>query len=627
MRETLSAWLRPGRPDPDERELRTRHLQTAIQVTIAALVLGAIVTEVAGSGAAPSILVAILPVAGPWGLTRRGRLEAAGFVVMATVLALAHWLLYDGDGLQDIALLLYPVLVLVACILLDTLAYVLLLLLGATSLGLIAYGQAHGSVRLVDESLRGMIPQNLAVAIVVIGAAAIMSRVLVRDLRRSARRARRNERALSESEERYRLISEVISDYTFSSTVDPEGRVRQIWVAGAFERIAGYTFEEYQERGGWHAALHPDDREQDERDQEGLRANRRVTTEVRVITRTGEVRWVRVYAHPVWSDEEGRLVGIYGAVQDITESVQARAERERLIRDLEATNAELERFTYTASHELRSPLVTVQGFLALVERDARAGNLERLGADIERIRNATDQMRRLLDELLELSRVGRVVSPPAPAALGELASEAVDLVAGRIAERGVTVRIDEEMPVVQGDRARLLQVFQNLVDNAVKFTSDHAQPLVEIGARNEDGDAVVHVRDNGRGHRAAPPRARVRALRQAGSPERRHRGGPGARPAHRGAARGAGVGASRRVQGTAPHSGSPFPIACPPQAPCQGGRPLRADHPAPRLWRGAGSCPAESGAQTGGHTWPRRQGRSPRPGRRRDRSQAPPERG
>jgi PAS domain S-box-containing protein len=85
-------------------------------------------------------------------------------------------------------------------------------------------------------------------------------------------------RALAASEERYRLISEVISDYTFSTKLDSEGRLFLNWVAGAFERITGYTYEEYVARGGWLAALHPDDLEQDTRDMEALRSDRPVVT-------------------------------------------------------------------------------------------------------------------------------------------------------------------------------------------------------------------------------------------------------------------------------------------------------------------------------------------------------------
>jgi PAS domain S-box-containing protein len=131
------------------------------------------------------------------------------------------------------------------------------------------------------------------------------------------------EAALRASEERYRLISTVSSDYMFSTQLGPDGELHLNWVAGAFESITGYTFEEYAAHGGWLAALHPDDITQDARDMEALRANRPVVTEVRTITKSGALRWVRVYAHPVWDEANHRLVGIYGAVQDITERKQA----------------------------------------------------------------------------------------------------------------------------------------------------------------------------------------------------------------------------------------------------------------------------------------------------------------
>jgi len=100
---------------------------------------------------------------------------------------------------------------------------------------------------------------------------------------------------LAESEERYRLISEVISDYTFSTKLNADGTLFHHWVAGAFEKITGYTYEEYIARGGWRAALHPDDVEQDERDMEAIRSNRTVVSEVRTFKKSGQTLWVRVY--------------------------------------------------------------------------------------------------------------------------------------------------------------------------------------------------------------------------------------------------------------------------------------------------------------------------------------------
>ena len=184
---------------------------------------------------------------------------------------------------------------------------------------------------------------------------------------------------------------------------------------------------------------------------------------------------------------------------EIAERKHAEAERERLIAELEAKNTELERFTYTVSHDLKSPLFTIKGFLGLLEKDLAGGNTERVHTDIEKINTATDSMQHLLDDLLELSRVGLLADPSEEIALAELAREAVDLVGGKISQRGVLVEIDSGLPVVIGDRVRISQVFQNLVSNAVKFMGDKATPRVEIGMRWDGTEQIIYVQDNGVG--------------------------------------------------------------------------------------------------------------------------------
>ncbi len=178
--------------------------------------------------------------------------------------------------------------------------------------------------------------------------------------------------------------------------------------------------------------------------------------------------------------------------------------------ELEAQNAQLERFTYTVSHDLKTPLVTIQGFVGLLGKDLAEGS-SRAEHDLDKIRAAASRMAGLLDDLLELSRIGRVVGTPEEVALGELAREAVDLLAERIAERGIEVTVAEDLPVVSADRLRLQEVFQNLVENAVKFTGDQERPRIEIGVRRDDGDSVYFVRDNGLGI-AAPYREKVFGL-------------------------------------------------------------------------------------------------------------------
>jgi PAS domain S-box-containing protein len=187
-------------------------------------------------------------------------------------------------------------------------------------------------------------------------------------------------------------------------------------------------------------------------------------------------------------------------VRDISQRKWIEAEREELINELERKNSELERFTYTVSHDLKSPLITIKGFLGFLEHDATSGNVARLKSDVQRISSATDKMQMLLNELLELTRIGRLVNPPQSVDFGELVREAVELVHGRIQNGGIQVSIQEDLPTVYGDRPRLLEVLQNLIDNAAKFIGDQENPRIEIGLRgHENGLPVFYVRDNGMG--------------------------------------------------------------------------------------------------------------------------------
>ena len=185
--------------------------------------------------------------------------------------------------------------------------------------------------------------------------------------------------------------------------------------------------------------------------------------------------------------------------RDITNRKRAEQEREELIAGLEAQNAELERFAYSVSHDLKSPLVTVKGFLGLLRADLVAGNQQAIEDDLDRIDNAASKMSVLLNDLLELSRIGRVTNDPEPVPFEELAQEAVELVRGQITAADARVVIREGLPIVYGDRQRLLEVVQNLVDNAIKYMGSQPDPVVEIGCRTSSDPPAFYVKDNGIG--------------------------------------------------------------------------------------------------------------------------------
>ena len=192
----------------------------------------------------------------------------------------------------------------------------------------------------------------------------------------------------------------------------------------------------------------------------------------------------------------GHMVCLF---QDISHRKRVEAEREALVSDLEAKNTELERFTYTVSHDLKSPLITIRGFLGMVERDIQ----ETAAADtlnhIVRISNAAQKMQQLLDELLTLSRVGKMIYASKPVDLYKVACEDRDLVAGQLSELNIEIKVAEDLPVVSGDRPRLVQILQNLFDNAIKYIGEQESPRIEMGWRNEDPAPVFFVKDNGIG--------------------------------------------------------------------------------------------------------------------------------
>lgn len=183
---------------------------------------------------------------------------------------------------------------------------------------------------------------------------------------------------------------------------------------------------------------------------------------------------------------------VLASVIDITE-------RKRYEAELQSKSAEMERFTYTVSHDLKSPLITIKSYISMIDQDLEAGNVERLRADLRRVSKAADRMKTLLDEVLALSRVGRVENTPQTVAFASLVEEALELNNGRIQQGNVRIEVAPDLPSVTVDRARIIEVLQNLIDNATKFMGDQTAPEIRIGALHEGAETRFFVKDNGVG--------------------------------------------------------------------------------------------------------------------------------
>jgi PAS domain S-box-containing protein len=294
------------------------------------------------------------------------------------------------------------------------------------------------------------------------------------------------------SERKYRTIFENSQDVIFLSNHD--GQLIEMNSAGL--ELFGYSREEIRDLNAAGLYADPEDRQLllEALEQDGVVKNMEITGR----RKDGTLIECLVTANLHHTEDREDFV-LQGIIHDITAQKEAQRERERLILELEARNAELERFAYTISHELRSPLVTIKGFLGLLRQDVVQGEAARVETDLVRISEATDTMIRRLSELLELSKIGRVINPPESVSLTVLAQEAAALIDGPIQARRAEVVIAPEMPVVSGDRMRLLEVYQNLIENAVKFMGNQEAPRVEVGGHIGDAEAVCFVRDNGIG--------------------------------------------------------------------------------------------------------------------------------
>ena len=210
-------------------------------------------------------------------------------------------------------------------------------------------------------------------------------------------------------------------------------------------------------------------------------------------------RFFDVLISPLF-EERDKLLGRLIVFRDITKRKKLEAEREKMIDELNKKNADLERFTYAVSHDLKSPLVTAKWFLDYLKDDISSGKEERVQTDIQRIDTAMSTMQKRVDGILDIARAGWLSDMDEDIDLNELVAEAVELMHGRISQRSIKVRVDDSLPQIKGNRLRLLEVFQNLIDNAAKFMGNEPEPQIEIGQQDgEDEGLVIFVRDNGMG--------------------------------------------------------------------------------------------------------------------------------
>jgi len=315
---------------------------------------------------------------------------------------------------------------------------------------------------------------------------------------------RKAERALRDSEDRYRLLFERSRDPIYVSR--PDGTI--VDANEAMVTLFGYSRTELLDIDVLRLYEDPEARDLFAL---GIRRNGFVQDfPVRLLTKAGDVRECLISATARFDGDKIREY--QGAIHDVSDSTGLHALAERRTRELREANAELEAFSYSVSHDLRTHLVTMGGFASVLWSDSRDQLDEKSREYLQRIVQAGQKMDRFVHDLLDLSKVTRATIKPALVDLRVVVGEVLAILDAQIKERRALVTIEGDLGTVGADRMLLVRSIQNLVSNAIKFVPTDRTPQVKILLTREGGHLRIAVQDNGIGIDAADVTRAFRAF-------------------------------------------------------------------------------------------------------------------
>ena len=247
----------------------------------------------------------------------------------------------------------------------------------------------------------------------------------------------------------------------------------------------------------WKASIHPDDTKIAEDHRAEVNDRVPYSYELRLQKFDGSYRNIFVIRTPV-IDEYGVFNGYMSSCLDITEIEESQNKINELSRELKLANEELEQFTYVTSHDLQEPLRMITGYIQLIQKNIERGNLNAIQEFMDFVLSGTNRMQMLIADLLKLSRVNRKGAPFTLVDVKEVLNVALAHLAKKIKVTGAEINC-EQLPIVTGDTFQLVNLFENILDNALKFTSLETPPRIAISVSEADGKYIFEVKDNGIG--------------------------------------------------------------------------------------------------------------------------------
>ena len=307
----------------------------------------------------------------------------------------------------------------------------------------------------------------------------------VKELEKEAAERKLPQEALRESEKKY---STLVEDSLTGIYIDQDKKI--VFANTKFAEIYGYPRDDLIGMESWRL-VHPEDRDLTNE----IRARRLkgddapAEYEARGLTKDGETIWIK--RRNTCIEYKGRPA-ILGNIVDITE--QKRAEEE-----IQEVNEELKNFVHVVSHDLKTPIISVQGFSSRLLKDYQEKLGEKGRRYLEQIKASARRMEVLVSDLLTLSRIGRVVSTYKDVPSLQIVRNVTSGLQDRLKENRIEFVVANNLPTICCDGERIYQVFENLLVNAIKFMRGTKDPKVELGYEDRGDFHQFRLRDNGIG--------------------------------------------------------------------------------------------------------------------------------
>ena len=321
---------------------------------------------------------------------------------------------------------------------------------------------------------------------------------VLRQRLRTAFNLRKMHGSLNESDDRYRIISDSVSDYAYAYRVTPEGGLVKEWSTKAFEKITGYKPNKL-DGDGWSQLIHPDDREKTVQRFYRLLSGKPDVTEFRIITKSGEEKWLLDHGQPIIDEVSGRVVRIIGAAKDITPRKQAEEMLRMQTNELQVRNEELDAFAHTVAHDLKNPISSMMGFTSLVLNYYDRMDDEKIREYLTLIMESGYKLKEIINSLLLLAGVGRTQDVEFETVnMGIAVESACARLINLIEARDAHIEIPDHWPDALGYTPWVEEIWANYLSNALKYGGQ--PPHIIFGSDEpEDGMVRFWIQDNGSG--------------------------------------------------------------------------------------------------------------------------------